>query len=471
MKNRFTFCLNEFDRYSDFLMTKTNSPAQQLPPGPNTSSLRNVIQWATDPITFLEKSTTQYGDLFSLKLYQGKTYVFTSNPEVIQEILSKDINNFDAGRGNQALLPLVGQYSTLLIDGKLHSRQRKLNFPPFHGEKIRGYGKKMAEITEEVAKPWEDGKAFSLRSSMQEITLEVIMQTVFGISDFERKAQLKDRLVNTLELVLSSVLRSTLLFFPILQQDFPGSPWRTFLKNKRVINELLQAEIEERRNSSEKDDNNILSLLMLAEDEDGNSMSDEELQDQLMTLLVAGHETTATALTWAFYWLHYFPEMRDKLLAELETISDPSDIKTLNQLPYLDAVCKETLRIYPVTIITSPRITKTTTKIGDYEYPPETFLAPSMYLLHQREDLYPNPKQFQPERFLEKKFNQYEFMPFGGGNRRCIGDAFAPMEIKVVLATVLKKYPLALTEKTVTTPARRGITLAPNQTIKMKVTS
>ena len=445
----------------------TTALQQQLPSGPQAPALIQLLQWTADPIALMETSQAIYGDPFTLEFRKDNPFVFLSSPDTIQEILSRDNKYFDGGKGNDLLLPLVGEHSILLTDGQTHARQRKLIFPPFHGEKIRYYGEAMANITEKVAQNWEKGKPFSIRASMQEITLEVIIKTVFGISNSERYQQLKTRLMKSLELAGGSVLRSSLLFLPSLQQDFPGSPWRSFLQRQKSINELLQAEIEERR--KQEAGNDVLSLLLSARDEDGNPMSDEELRNQLITLLFAGHETTATALAWAFYWLHKFPEVRKKVLAELATISDPSDIKELNQLPYFDAVCNETLRIYPVAIITFPRIAKSTLTIGDYEYPPEAVLAPCIYLLHHREDIYPNSKQFKPERFLEQEFSPYEFMPFGGGNRRCIGDAFAPMEMKIVIATILKQYQLTLAEKKPVKPVRRGVTVAPAGGVKMKV--
>jgi len=447
-------------------MTITTPIQEQLPPGPTTAAFRQLIKWTADPLNLLEDSFETYGDPFTLRFRKDNPFVFISNPETIQDILSRDRANFDSGRSNSILLPIVGEHSILLADGQQHARQRKLIFPPFHGEKIRHYGEIMTNITQTVAKKWEDGKPFPMRPAMQEITLSVIMQAVFGISDSDRNQQLKTRLTKSLELTGGSILRSSLLFFPALQQDFPGSPWRHFLQRQQSIHELLQAEIEQRRNQ-EPGGNDILSLLMAAKDEDGNPMSDAELRDQLITLLFAGHETTATALAWAFYWIHKVPNVRDQLLAELANITDVSDIQALNQLPYLHAVCMETLRIYPVAIMTFPRITKSPLTVGHYQYPPETVLAPCIYLLHQREDIYPNPKQFQPERFLRHQFSPYEFMPFGGGSRRCVGDVFAPMEMKIVIATVLKQYQLALAETKPVKPMRRGVTVAPAGGVKM----
>lgn len=450
-------------------MTTTPTLKTTLPPGPTESAFIQLLKWIADPLSLLEKSLQQYGDPFTLEFRNFNPFVFLSNPDTIQEILTRDRANFYGGKENYILLPIVGENSILLTDGTVHDRQRKLMFPPFHGDQIRHYGETMAEITQKVAKKWETGQPFSMRSSMQEITLEVIMQAVFGISEGDRHSQLKTRLAKTLELTGGSVLRSSLLFLPALQKDFLGSPWRNFLQRQKTINDLLQAEIEQRREENKCGGKDVLSLLMSAKDEDGNPMSDAELRDQLITLLFAGHETTATALAWGFYWIHKLPEVREKLLAELATLSDISDVKELNQLSYLDAVCKETLRIYPVAFVTFPRVTKSTVKVGDYEYPPNTVLAPCIYLLHHREDLFPNSKQFQPERFLERDFSPYQFMPFGGGSRRCIGDAFAPMEMKIVIATVLKQYQLTLAEKKTVKPVRRGVTIAPAGGVKMQL--
>lgn len=450
-------------------MTTTTALQQQLPPGSKAPTFIQLLQWISDPLKLMESSKATYGDPFTAEFRKDNPFIFISNPDTIKEILSQDKKHFYSGKGNDILLPIVGEHSILLSEGNTHSRQRKLMFPPFHGEKINDYGKVIAKITEKVAETWTSKKPFSIRPSMQEITLQVIMQTVFGISEGERYRQLKTRLMKSLDLAGGSVLRSSLLFLPVLHKDFPGSPWRNFLQRQQSINELLQLEIDERR--KQEAGNDILSLLMSARDEEGNSMSDEELRNQLITLLFAGHETTATALAWAFYWIYKLPEVREKLLAELDTISDTTDIKQLNQLPYFDALCKEVLRIYPVAIMTFPRITKDTVVIGNYEYPPEAIIAPCIYLLHHREDIYPNSKEFRPERFLEREFSSYEFMPFGGGSRRCIGDVFAQMEMKIVIATVLKKYQLALAEKKPVKPVRRGVTVAPAGGIKMMLES
>jgi unspecific monooxygenase len=234
------------------------------------------------------------------------------------------------------------------------------------------------------------------------------------------------------------------------------------VRQQQQIDEILFAEIQQRREQPDPSRSDILTLLMSARDENGQPMTDAELRDELLTLLFAGHETTATALTWAFYWIHHLPEVRERLLQELDSLGEETDPNAIAHLPYLTAVCQETLRIYPVALITFSRIVKSPIQIAGYQFEPGTFLAPCVYLTHQREDIYPQPKRFKPERFLERQFSPYEYLPFGGGNHRCIGMAFASFEMKLVLATVLSRYEMAIAHNHTVRPVRRGVTLAPS---------
>ena len=282
----------------------------------------------------------------------------------------------------------------------------------------------------------------------------------FGLSEGERYQQIKPLLANLLDLT-GSPLRASLLFFPWLQQDWGDwSPWGKFVRQRQQIYDLLQAEIDHRRSQSDIKGNDVLSLMLLARDEDGQPMTDRELQDELMTMLVAGHETTATALTWALYWIHKLPEVKERLLQELDSQENNSDPLAIARLPYLTAVCNESLRMYPVIPITFPRIAKTSIEIAGQKVASETSLVPCIYLVHHREDIYPESKQFKPERFLERQFSPAEFIPFGGGNRRCLGYALAMLEMKLVLATLLTNYELALANDRPVKPQRRGFTIA-----------
>jgi cytochrome P450 len=305
---------------------------------------------------------------------------------------------------------------------------------------------------------------------MQKISLEVILHAVFGLSEGERYQQIQQLIINMFSL-FSNPLNATFLFIKSLQKDLGAwSPWGGFLRQRQRLDELLYQEIRDRKTQSEPLGEDILSLLISARDEAGQPMSDVELRDELMTILFGGHETTATALAWALYWIHYIPEVRQKLLQELNSIDvkncDPAEI---SKLPYLNAVCCETLRIYPVLFFTFPRLVQAPMQLRGYNIPKGMVLSPCIYLVHHRPDIYPEPKRFKPERFLERQFSPYEYLPFGGGNRRCIGSAFAMFEMKLVLAKVLSRYSLELAENSPVMPVRRGVTMAPAGGVRLVV--
>lgn len=230
---------------------------------------------------------------------------------------------------------------------------------------------------------------------------------------------------------------------------------------------MLYAEIRERRSQYDASCRDVLTLLMSARDEQGEQMSDQQLHDELITLLLAGHETTATAISWAFYWLHKQPETLEKLRHELDNLGHSPEPMEISKLPYLNAVCNEALRISPGVLLTSPREVREPVQLMGYQLQPGTRVYGCIYLTHYREDLYPNPNQFRPERFLEKQYSLYEFFPFGGGARRCIGEALAMFEMKLVLATVLKNYQLVLADHQTVIPKRRGVVIAPANGVKM----
>lgn len=394
------------------------------------------------------------------------SYVVVGNPQAIQEIFSID-SQFDIGRANELAEPLLGQNSVMLMDGNRHRRERKLLMPPFHGERLQTYAQQICLITEQVANQWQVDQTFVARSAMQKISLEVILQIVFGLSEGERYQQLQPLLTDWINMT-DSPLRSSMLFLRFLQQDWGAwTPWGRMKQRQRQIHDLLQAEIEERRTKGHSERADILSLMMAARDENGQAMSDSELRDELLTILFAGHETTATTIAWAFYQIHQHPDVLSKLLHELDSLEENPNPMEIAQLPYLTAVFQETLRMYPVLPGIFPRITKSPVKIAGYQFEAQTTLMPSIYLVHYREDLYPNAQQFKPERFLERQYSSSEYLPFGGGSRRCLGYGLAQLEIKLVLATILSKYELALAEDKPVKLQRRGFTLAPTGGVRM----
>ncbi|MBW4547609.1 MAG: cytochrome P450 [Symplocastrum torsivum CPER-KK1] len=444
----------------------------KLPDGPTTPRYLRILrtlQWIFQPLDVLEERAQRYGDTFALGKNTSTPLVYVSNPEAIRQILTADPEMFESGRANKPLQFLLGENSLILLDGKKHQRQRRLLMPPFHGERMRAYGKLICDITEQVMSQWKIGEAFYVRSAMQEISLRVILSAVFGLDKGQRFDQLRQLLSSLLD-VIGSPLTSSFLFFPSLQKDLGSwSPWGRFLRQKQQINQLLYDEIQQRREQADPCGDDILSLLLSARDEAGQPMTDEELRDELLTLLFAGHETTASALSWALYWTDHLPAVRDRLLSELDTLSPDTDPTTIARLPYLSAVCQETLRIYPIAINPFPRTLKAPMEIMGYQFEPGTNLLISIYLTHHREDIYPEPKRFKPERFLERQFSPYEYLPFGGGNRLCIGMAFAQYEMKLVLATILSRYNLMLADSRPIKPARRGFTIAPPGNMRMVV--
>jgi unspecific monooxygenase len=425
-----------------------------------------LINWIADPIAFQHKYSQKYGDIFSMHLSGLGSYVIIGNPQAIQEIFNQD-SKFDIGRGNELAKPLLGQNSLMLMDGDRHRRERKLLMPLFHGERLQTYAKQICLITNQITSQWQVGQPFIARSTMQKVSLEVILQIVFGLSAGERYQQLKRLLTPWLDMT-DSPLRSSMLFFQFLQKDWgTWTPWGQMKQRQVQIHRLLQAEIAEKSTKNDEKGTDVLSLMMVARDENGQPMSDAELTDELLTILVAGHETTATTLAWAFYQIYQHPDVLEKLQQELDSLGDNFHPMEIAQLPYLTAVSQETLRMYPGIPELFPRITKSSTKIAGYEFDAETTLMPSIYLVHYREDLYPNAEQFKPERFLRRQYSPSEYLPFGGGSRRCLGYALAQLEIKLVLATVLSKYQLALAEDKPVKLQRRGFTLAPAGGVRM----
>jgi cytochrome P450 family 110 len=440
-----------------------------LPNGPKTLPFLQVLQAIVNPLETLEHNAQKYGDCYTARFGGFGPTVVLTQPEAIEAVMTAPNDLFESGPSNAPLLPFLGNNSILMLDGKAHQRERKLLTPPFHGERLKTYGQAICEITHQVTERWHLGQTFSMRRVIQEISLRVIMRTVLGVHEGERAEQLRlhlDKMLNFFEQPLSSVF----LFIPSLQKDWGAwSSWGKIERQLKQIDNLLFAEIQERRANPNLLGDDILSLMMTAQDEEGHSMTDQELRDEMMTLLFAGHETTATAIAWAIYWIHYLPEVGQKLQQELDELEENCDPVTVARLPYLSAICDETLRIYPVGLFTFLRTLKKPWTLMGREFEAGTQLSPCIYLLHHRSDLYPKPDQFRPDRFLERPFSLYEYIPFGGGNRRCLGMAFALFEMKLVLFGILSKWQLEVKSNKPIKPVRRGFTMAPEKGVPMRV--
>lgn len=407
-----------------------------LPPRPDLTRLMMMAGFMLWPTRFLDSCRERCGDYFTLRPERNRYLVVTADPTAIKQVFTGDPDLLYAGEGNVPLAPILGPGSTLLLDGAEHLRHRRLLLPPFHGERMRKYGEVMRDAAERQVSAWPRGRSFAALPSMQAVTLEVIMRAVFGFDDAERRERIGEPLRRLLDTVGS---RGRVLALALtVNRNGPRSPWARFARAREEADVLLYEEIRARRSDPHgSDGDDILSLLLAARDEDGKPLSDSELRDELMTLLVAGHETTATALAWTLERLVRTPAVLERLLAEQQEGGEA----------YLEAVIKETLRLRPVVPAVARRL-QAPMELGGWELPAGVTVAPSIYLLHRRADLYPDPLAFRPERFLADPPGTYEWIPFGGGVRRCLGASFAMLEMKVVLREALKSVRLR--------PARRG---------------
>ena len=420
-----------------------------LPPGPRMPAPAQVLAWGARPTGLLEDCLRRYGDAFTLRLLgfgeRGfSDVVFLTHPDDVKTLFTAGPDKLIVGELRSPMAPMFGSASILLLDGRAHLRQRKLLLPPFHGERMAAYRELMVEATEREIDRWPSDRPFALQPSMQAITLEVILQAVFGLDDPQRRARMGGAIKDALQLVANP--RSELLM-GLPGKIGPVNIRAPFERKVAEMDAILLAEIARRRDDAalaERDD--ILSLLLQARDEEGEPMSDRELRDELVTLLLAGHETTATGLAWTFDELFRHP-------VALERLHDGDGA-------YLDAVIKESLRLHPPIPLVDRKL-RVDLELAGRTLPAGTIVAPCIYLAHRRADLYPEPDAFRPERFLDHAPETYSWLPFGGGVRRCVGASFATFEMRVVLETVFARARVRPASARRESATRRAIVLAP----------
>lgn len=426
-----------------------------------------IYQFATRPTQFLESCTQRYGDIFTTKWPTLGSIVFVSNPQAIEEIYKAPAYMFNIGATYETMRALVGERSLMLLETKAHHRQRSLVMPPLHGESLRSYGQIICQLTAEMTQQWKPGKTINLTSWAHALSIKVMFRVIFGSEEGKRLLKLRQKIAELLD-YFSSPMMVMQHIAPILRQDLGSrSPWGHFLRLRHEVDQLLYAEIAQRHQQPHQDSTDILSLLMAARDEEGEPLSYGELHDQVMTLL-SGKGVAATSILFSLYSLAKNPEICQKLQNELDNLRDLSDTNALAKLTYLTAITQETLRLYPLTAI-AMRLATNSFELMDYEFSADTYVFLDLHSLHHRQDLFPNPKQFKPERFLNKKFTPYEYSPFGGGNRRCIAYAFAPFQMKLVLGTIMSRYQLKLTDERPIGLVRHAAGVAPDRDIYLKV--
>ncbi len=436
-----------------------------LPPGPRAPAVVQTLYWVRRPIPFMEECARRYGDCFTLRfLFPGapgarQAIVFFSDPQAVKEVFTGDESDLLAGKANApVLLPLLGPNSLLVLDGARHMRERRLMMPPFHGERMQAYGTVMREIADRAIDAWPLDRAFPIHPHMQGITLDVILRTVFGLDEGPRMGRLRALLTRMLS------FNGNPLRFLLMPFELGGlTPWGRLVRATRAVDEVLYDEIRRRRTAGPDGRQDILSMLVAARDEDGQPMTDEALRDEMLTLLLAGHETTATSLCWVFHRVLRRPDVLDRLRAELAEVvgAGPLEPEHLPRLEYLSATINETLRLNPIIPIVARSLNRPL-RIGGRELPAGTIVAPCIYLTHRRADTWPDPERFDPDRFVGERASPYAFFPFGGGVRRCLGMAFALYEMRIVLAEVLSRTTLAAAPGYDVRVVRRGITFAPS---------
>jgi cytochrome P450 len=418
----------------------------KLPPGPRAPRLVQSIRWSREPLPLLEQCRKRYGDTFTLRLRHLGTWVLLSDPEDVKRVFSTDTNDLGVGVPNLALRPVLGAHSVMLSEEPEHMARRKLMLPRFHGERMREDAGMMTELARQEVRSWPIGEPFRLWPRMQALTQEVVMRAVFG-EDRGRLDQLRTLLTNLTAAVNDEGrLRKLALFGPRWLERSRG--WRQAMG---PVEEAVLAEVRRRRAEGENGRRDAVSILIEARNEDGSPLSEKDLRDELLTLLTDG--PTSSSLAWVFERLLRHPEKLARLQSELLAGEGEA---------YLDAVIKETLRLRPPVSVVVRRLLKPAT-LGGYDLPANTLIAPCVYLIHHREDVYEKPGEFIPERFLEQRAAVPTWIPFGGGARRCLAASYAEQEMKRVLRTVLEEVELEPVESRSERVTRGAIAFSPAQ--------
>lgn len=432
------------------------TPRVSFPPGPSSSALLQTLAWVRRPARLMTRCRAAYGPVFTLRFVGDRRFVFVVRPEHVKEVFTGDPDLLLSGRANATFARFMGQHSLLALDGEPHRRHRRLLMPPFHGERMRAYGPLLVDLTRRHMAGWPRGRPFSLLAAMRALTLDAIFEAVFGVTDPGTVARLTGLIAR-----LTSRASALLAFLPFLRVDLgPWSPWGRFLACRADVDAILRDAIARARRDGGED---ILAKLIEESARRGEPLTDQELRDELLTLLGAGHETTATGLGWAFAWALGTPGVLERSRAEVREVVGAGDVTAehLPRLPYLDAVVQETLRLSPPLPMVVRELARDA-RFAGHDLPAGTTIVPCMWLAHREGDAFPEPLAFRPERFLgARRASPFTLFPFGGGHRTCIGLAFGVFEMKIILATVLQRARLRPVDRFTAASERHAIVLAP----------
>jgi len=429
------------------------SSRSALPPGPRLPAAAQFIGFWMRPLAFLERCRERYGKRFTIRLPATPPFVMLTDPDDVKSVFTAPPDVLQPGRGARVLEPVVGVNSVILLDEGAHMEQRKLILPAFHGERMERLTGLMDEVVAEEVAALPRSVPVALHPRMQDLTLKIILRAVFGIDPGARFDALRERL----QAMLAFGDRPISLVPPkpdsrVTKVAERIGPFAEFVRIQVDVDRILFELIAERRaDGGGGGGDDVLAMLLEARHEDDSPMSEQEIRDELLTLLVAGHETTATSLAWAFERLLHEPAVLDRLVEEVDSGEDA----------YVTATIQETLRARPVLPNVAPRFVAKPIEIGGWAYPRGCSLMANGYLIHHDPDLYPDPYAFRPERFLDEPPGTYTWIPFGGGRRRCIGASFAMLEMKVVLQALLGACALSAAGDGVEVARRRNITVRP----------
>jgi cytochrome P450 len=453
-----------------------------LPPGPADRPFVQLMRWSRDPTTFLDECARTYGDTFTLRFPGYPPIVVLSAPAAVQDVFTGSPDDIRQGPFPPFMRPLMGDHSLFFLDGSRHLRERKLMMPPFHGERMDALGDTIRTITHDAIDRWPIGVEFPIHREMQRIGLDVILRTVFGMTDGARFVELRHLLEQQSHVAKRTIrpgsflTQLAMLTLPAQLLDrlyvFSGSlplishafPWGRAVRLQAAMDRILYEEIARARREDGRGRRDILSMLVAARDEDGQPMSDQHLRDEMVTLLIAGHETSATALSWFFHLVLKEPVILETLKREIAQATQAGvvPLPSPGTFEYLDAAIKETLRVRPV-VPHAARVLATPQHIGAHDLPAGVMLLPSIYLTQRRPEVFESPETFRPERFVGRRYTPYEYFPFGGGVRRCIGATFATFEMKIVLSQILSRVALRAAPGSHVRVTVRAITLSPSE--------
>jgi cytochrome P450 len=433
-----------------------------LPPGSKIPPIMQALEFSIRPYTYLHYSARFYGDPFTMRIIGNRNYVMISAPAAVREVFGGFNGSEHLSVGNDELRPALGDNSLLLLNGAQHRRHRKILLAPFTASSVTHYRGLIVDVTERLSGQW--GTDVSIFEAMRDIALEIILSVVLGLKPGAHLEEFKTRVSNFINAVSGPVA-----YIPFLQKDFGArSPGGRVFRAKNILQQMIKAEIETQRaaaaNGGENADG-VLAYLLTATDEGGQTLSSEEIHDELITLILAGHDPTTAALAWAMHWIHADPAIEQKLRAELSRSGE----REAEHGEYLEAVCLETLRICPMFPMVERRMSVPVEIMG-HVIEPGARISPCVYLTHHQPDLFPESERFRPERFLERRFAPHEYYPFGGGTRRCIGASFALYQMKIILASLLGRFKFEPLKKEKVRPVLRGASISPSGQLRMRVT-